>query len=146
MLPYAVLIIGTLATALPRPAAIAATAALLGSLGVGTLGAIGDDGQRPRYREAAAYIAEHARPGDVIVERELFPDLGPWSPHFAIYAPERVPYYREGSDEPGPATRVFYVNVPTAGAAPETVEGLVPVDRHELPGIHPVLVTTYAER
>jgi hypothetical protein len=143
MLPYAALVLGALVMAMPRAAGAATLVVMLGSLSVGTLRAMGDDGQRPRYREAAEYIADRARPGDAIVEQELFPDLGPWRVHFAIYAPPGLPYYRRGFDDPEPADRIFYVSVPTALPAPETIDGLVPGERRRFEGIHPVDVTTY---
>ena len=147
MLPYAALLIGALVVRLPCRAMPVAAALLFLSLAAGTLGAVGEDGQRPRYREAAAYIAAQARPGDEVLERELFPNLGAWSPHFAIYVPPGLPYAREGEDELGDPDRVFFVHVPVGRPAPATLgDGLVPEARRTFPGIHPVAVTTYVRR
>ncbi len=152
MLPYAALVIGALVARLPERAAAVVWLGLAVALGVGTIGALGDAGERPPYREAAAYVAERARPGDVVLERELFAGTGPWTRHFAIYLAPGLEYRRQGVDEAWeglrPGGRIFFVQL-AAGADPGAPprlgpdDGHVPAVREVLPGIHPVAVTTY---
>jgi hypothetical protein len=149
MLPYLALIIGALVAALPRRLHLLVSAAVVIPLAFGTAAVMGDDGQRPRFREAAAYVASRAGPGDVVMERELFRDLPPWDRHLTIYLPHDLPYARDGVDAVDDARRVFFVHVPVglnpnAPAALGRDDRLVPVARRVLPGIHPVAVTTYA--
>ena len=107
MLPYAALVIGALVARLPERAAAVVWLGLAVALGVGTIGALGDAGERPPYREAAAYVAERARPGDVVLERELFAGTGPWTRHFAdLSRPRaRVPPAGGRRGVGGPASR-----------------------------------------
>jgi hypothetical protein len=101
-LPYLALCIGVLATRLPRRLAAGALAVLLGCLTAGSLQALGDAGQRPRYRDAAAYIERIDRPGDVVLERLIFPAFGefgrPLTAHLAAQLDPRLPHQRGGTD------------------------------------------------
>ncbi len=152
MLPYAALVIGALVARLPERAGTVACLILAVALGAGTIRALGDAGERPRYRDAAAYVAERARPGDLVLEREVFPGTGPWTRHFVIYLAPGLEYRRQGVDEGWeglrPDGRIFFVQL-AAGADPAAPPRLgpggrhVPATRELLPGIHPVAVTTY---
>ena len=154
-LPYLALAIGALATRLPRPAATVALAVVLGALAIGSVQALGDAGQRPRYRDAAAYIERIARPGDLVLERLLFPAFGefgrPLTAHLAVQLDPRLPHQRGGTDaeairrvqrsggrillvQPSPFDTV---GVPRA-IGPYRLAGL-----RTFAGIHPVGVAVY---
>jgi mannosyltransferase len=70
-LPAAALIIAWLLTRLPRRAAAAAVAAILGVLVIGAAQASQPVHRRSDYRDAAAWVEEHARPGDPVVQSFL---------------------------------------------------------------------------
>jgi 4-amino-4-deoxy-L-arabinose transferase-like glycosyltransferase len=152
--PYAALAIGWLIVRSPALAGGTAGLLVAGSLAVGAVDTIGADGQRPRYRDAAHLIAARVRPGDVVLERELWPNLGPLSNHLAIYLPPRITHLREGPDDARAwaaarrGGRVFFVQViapAPRGRIPATLgpDRLVTLERRELPGFLPVSVTTY---
>jgi 4-amino-4-deoxy-L-arabinose transferase-like glycosyltransferase len=152
--PYLALTLGWLLVR--SPAVVGALAALLigGSLVAGALLTAGDAGQRPRYREAARYIEATLRPGDVVLERELFPIHAPLRRHLSLYLPSRVPHLREGRDDARAweaarrGGRVLFVQViapAPRGRLPATLgpDRLVPVERRLLAGMLPVSVATY---
>jgi hypothetical protein len=73
-LPALTLAMGALLVSLPRALAIATLAAALVALGVGAVGTFDTATRRPAYDEAGAFIREHARSGDVVLELRRFPD------------------------------------------------------------------------
>jgi 4-amino-4-deoxy-L-arabinose transferase-like glycosyltransferase len=85
-LPAALLLIAGGVAALPRRAAIAAGCAWLAALAVGVVMAVQPGQRRLDYGAAAAFVEQHARPGDAVVEVEAFPVPGPlrnsWEVHF----------------------------------------------------------------
>ncbi|HEX8647547.1 MAG TPA: DUF2723 domain-containing protein [Thermoleophilaceae bacterium] len=69
--------IGAGLATLPRPALAACAAAGLLALGAGALAARGPDARRPQYEEAAAFIERATRPGDPVLDAEVFPERAP---------------------------------------------------------------------
>lgn len=72
---YAALAVGV--AALPRPAALACAAIALAGLVAGAIAAAGPDGRRPQYEEAARFVEASTRPGDPVLDAEVFPELAP---------------------------------------------------------------------
>jgi mannosyltransferase len=101
--------VGGLVARLPRRAAVPAAAIMALALATGAVTALGTAGQRPRYRDAAAYIEHQARPGDAVVDRSPFDAIGELGRaltlHLAIQldpALRRIPV-RPSGDIAGPA-------------------------------------------
>ena len=67
-LPAAALLLGTTTSRAGRSLGVALAAGLLGVLIVGAVKTFDPDYGRPPYRDAAAYIESHARPGDAVLE------------------------------------------------------------------------------
>lgn len=158
-LPYLALLVAALVTRLPRPAAVAAGAAVAGVLALGAVAALGETGQRPRYRDAAAYAERIARPGDVVLERLLFPAFGefgrPLTRHLQVHLDPRLRLFRESRDEQEAAAiaaaergggRILLVQ-PSPFATVGVPDALGPfrlAGRRQWDGIHPVAVAIYA--
>jgi len=155
--PYVAVLVGRLVMRLRRPVAPALAAVLICAVALGAILALGDAGQRPRYRDAAAYIEREARPGDVVLERLLFPAFGefgrPLTRHLAIYLPAGLRHLSSDADaqaeraatasggrillvQPSPFSTVGVPRALDGGAYRLT-------GRKVFRGIHPVAVATY---
>ena len=73
-LPALALAFAALLTALPRAAAVAALTLAFGALGLGAAATFEKDTQRPAYEEVAAHLDSIARPGDVVLDLNIFPE------------------------------------------------------------------------
>jgi 4-amino-4-deoxy-L-arabinose transferase-like glycosyltransferase len=154
-LPYLALALGALAVRLPRRPAAAALAVMLGVLALGSVQALGEKGQRPRYRDAAAYVERIARPGDLVLERLLFPAFGefgrPLTAHLAVQLDPRLPHQRGGEDADAvrradrSGGRILLVQpspFATVGV-PDAIGHYRLTGRRTFAGIHPVGVAVY---
>ena len=160
--PFVAILIGRLVARLPRRQGLAAGAVLLAALAVGAVTALGDRGQRPRFRDAAAYIERSARPGDVVVDRSPFDAYGELGPraHVASRGParrrhhahrcqacrrHRGPRRARGAGRRTPRRRVFVVqNFAGEPPLPRTIgAGYRRLGARVFPGLLPVTVTRY---
>jgi len=161
-MPYVAVLIGVLVTRLPRRMAVAEGAVLLCSVAIGAVLALGDAGQRPRFRDTATHLRRELRPGDVVLERLLFQTYGefgqPLTRHLKVYLDVRVPYFQGDGDDADDAAvraaksaggRVFLVQ-PSRFETVGVPDAIGPggrfrlTDRYLLPGIHPIAVATYS--
>ena len=158
-LPYVAVLVGRLVTRLPPRAAIGSGAVLLCSLGIGGVLALGDDGQRPRYRDAAAYVERELQPGDVVLERLLFPAFGefgrPLTRHLAVYLDPGVRHFQGDTDDEAVRAadarggRVLLVQ-PSPFDTVGVPDAIGPGGsfrlrgRYLLPGLHPMAVAIYS--
>ena len=71
-LPALTLAFAVLLTSLPRALALPAVAVAVAALGLGALGTLEKSNQRPAFEEAAAFIEDRARPGDVVLDLAVF--------------------------------------------------------------------------
>jgi mannosyltransferase len=166
--PYLALLVGWLLARSSLRPALAGGLLMLGSLIVGTVGAVAGDGRRPRYREAARIVEAQARPGDVVLHRSFALD-SVLATELTLYLSPRIAYVRErfGDERAWAAARrggrVFYVQVTPPPAddsrqppqtrrrveqlrrVPATLgpDRLVAVGRRRLAGIFPVWVSVY---
>ena len=160
--PFVAILIGRLVARLPRREGIAAGAVLLAALAVGAVTALGARGQRPPFRDAAAYIERSARPGDVVVDRSPFDAYGELGRaltlHLAVQLDDDITRIgvRPVADIAGPAARaaraaarrdgdVFVVqNFAGEPPLPRTIgAGYRRLGARVFPGLLPVTVTRY---
>jgi mannosyltransferase len=160
--PFVAILLGRLVARLPRREGAAVGAVMLAALAIGAVTALGERGQRPPFRDAAAYIERSARPGDVVVDRSPFDAYGELGRaltlHLAVQLDDDIARVgvRPVADVAGPAAgaaraaarrdgRVFVVqNHPGEPPLPRTIgSGYTRLDARVFPGLLPVTVTRY---
>jgi mannosyltransferase len=93
-LPTLCLAFGALLVALPRALAAAALALAFTALGIGAAATLESDTYRPAYEQAAAFIEERARPGDVVLDLNPFP--GPPSLALDVHVARSLRVFKMG--------------------------------------------------
>jgi mannosyltransferase len=157
-LPALALAFAALLTALPRVPAVAALALAFGALGLGAAGTFEPDSKRPAFEEVAAYLEGRARPGDVVLDLNIF--FEPPGLSLEVQVDPDLPFYRMGwpYEEEQQAVdaaaarggRILFVH-PEIG----TFRGVVPqrvarrfraAETRTWPGVHPLTVVVYEPR
>jgi hypothetical protein len=98
-LPAAVLLLAAIVTALPRLAAVAATAVTLAVFGMGAARTFDPDTQRPPLKDAAEYVDAHARPGEPVIDFALSPRSDILNRGLQPYFERPHPVYQAGVDD-----------------------------------------------
>lgn len=93
-LPALALAFAALLTALPRLLAGVAVTLAFAALGLGAAGTFEKDTQRPAFEEVAAFIERNARPGDVVLDINVFPD--PPGRALQVHLDPRLPVFDVG--------------------------------------------------
>ena len=157
-LPAIALAFAVLLTALPRALAVGALALAFGALGLGAASTFERDTKRPDYEEVAAFLEQRARPGDVILDLNVF--MEPPGLSLRVQLDPDLPFYRMGFpyEEEQEAVdaavagggRILFVH-PEIG----TFRGIVPprvarrfraAETRNWPGVHPLTVVVYEPR
>jgi mannosyltransferase len=93
-LPYIALAFAALLLALPRALATAGLALAFAALAIGAAGTLEADTRRPAYEDAATFIKERARPGDVVLDLAPFP--GPPGLALEVHVAPRLKVFKLG--------------------------------------------------
>jgi mannosyltransferase len=93
-LPALCLAFAALLVALPRVLSTAALALAFAALGIGAAATLESDTHRPAYEQAAGFVEERARPGDVVLDLNPFP--GPPSEALDVHVDSRLRVFKMG--------------------------------------------------
>ncbi len=155
-LPAVTLLLGTALASPPKLVSLAASAAVIGCLAVGTFEGQQPDRQRPAWREAAHFIDRNARPGDVVVEADcgfkVTKDCIRWSQNPSLNVSfekqHRTTYAaRRFFTDPPPRSRLFVTGIATGllqAPRPTEKDAMCLIHHREFEGQTPVVVNVYA--
>ncbi len=138
----------------PRAVRFSAVAMAVAALMVGGFGTLRDDTRRPPYDDAAAFINEHAQPGDVVVELQPFRGPGP-ARALQVHLRQSIPWFPHDQQDQAlervaPDGRVFFVatRVPVFESdVPRALERRrVAVEDHPWNGFFPLDLTVYGSK
>jgi hypothetical protein len=152
-IPAGLLVAGAVLAAARRPVVGGlATAAVLGSVAVGTVRALEPDARRPDYRSVARHLDRVAAPGAPVLELSIF--VGPPAHELGTYFERPHEYFTSGRRLDaawglGRRAGRFYVVVLEGGE--QAFMRLLQMDKHGFrlvqrqawPGLHPVVLRTY---
>ena len=122
------------------------------ALTAGAAGTLRDDTRRPPYAQAAAFINDHARPGDVVVELQVFPRIPPGRA-LQVHLDPAIAWYpvrdeQRALDAAGTTGRILYVSPGVRsleGIRPEAIEAARDgVEPRSWDGLYDVQVVVYA--
>jgi Dolichyl-phosphate-mannose-protein mannosyltransferase len=157
-LPALALAFAALLTALPRAPALAALALAFGALGLGAAGTFEQDSKRPAFEDVAAYLEARARPGDVVLDLNVF--MEPPGLALQVQVDPDLPFFKMGfpyheerqaleAAEAG-GGRVLYVRPEVSvfrGVVPERVARRFRAgETRTWPGLQPLTVVVYEQR
>jgi 4-amino-4-deoxy-L-arabinose transferase-like glycosyltransferase len=157
-LPALLLGFAGLLTALPRAAAAVALTLAFTAIGWGAVSTFERDNHRPDSEQAARYLEEHVRPGDVVLDMNAFPDppgralevnLDPSIPVFQLGYPSNQERQALDAASAGDG-RILMVRPEISvfrGAVPELVgRRFRPTETHTWPGLQPLSVVVLEPR
>lgn len=157
-LPALALAFAALLTALPRAPQAAALALAFGALGLAAAGTLERDTKRPAYQEVGAFLEERARPGDVVLDLNVFNE--PPGLALQVQVDPDLPFYKMGfpyeqeqqavDAAAAGGGRILYVRPEISifrGLVPERVaRGFRATEARTWPGVHPLTVVVYEPR
>jgi hypothetical protein len=152
-LPAIALAFAALLIALPRVVSAITITLVVAGLAFSNAASLRPDARRPAYADAASYVNDNARPGDVVLQ--LTPFVGPSTTALPLHLDPDIPYFKlhqpNGEDRALKTAsandgRIFYVRGDLGGddqVPPQVASTYHPIYEHTWPGLYPITLIEY---